>query len=181
MVRLSHFLEGCEHLRFKPLATPAIFYSHWQLEILKAVLRQKSKAVALIARCPQYLQRVNTYMSHRVQRDEYSATLSQLFCCRICPWLQVQHFAFTIPATSERTVVFPVSKDVPGVAAALGSSFWCFERFITISYVEVITFHEVNSAMFMCPPSSCLFRKVFLHFVEYKFCEFHSLFLYTGS
>ena len=120
-------------------------------------------------------------MSHRVQCDEYSATLSQLFCCRICPWLQVQHFAFTIPATSERTVVLPVSKDVPGVAAALGSSFWCFERFITISFVEVITFHEVNSAMFMCPPSSCLFRKVFLHFVEYKSCEFHPLFLYTGS
>ena len=36
-------------------ATPAIFYLHWQLDILKAVLRQKSKAVALVAKCPQYL------------------------------------------------------------------------------------------------------------------------------
>ena len=40
------------------LATPAIFYSHWQLDILKAVLRQKSKAVASVAMCPQYLQHV---------------------------------------------------------------------------------------------------------------------------
>ena len=40
------------------VATPAIFYSHRQLDILKAVLLQKSKAVARVARCPQYLQHV---------------------------------------------------------------------------------------------------------------------------
>ena len=40
------------------MVTPAIFYSHWQLDILKAALRQKSKAVARVARCPQYLQHV---------------------------------------------------------------------------------------------------------------------------
>ena len=36
------------------MATRAIFY--WQLDIFKTVLRQKSKAVVRVARCPQYLQ-----------------------------------------------------------------------------------------------------------------------------
>ena len=52
------------------MATHAIFYSHWQLDILKAVLRLESKAVARLARCPQYLQHVV-----KVQFDEYSVTL----------------------------------------------------------------------------------------------------------
>ena len=41
---------------FSAVATPAIFYSHWQLDIPKAVLRQKSRAVAHVTRFPQYLQ-----------------------------------------------------------------------------------------------------------------------------
>ena len=39
------------------MAAP-IFYSHWQLDILKAVLRLNSKLVARVARCSQYLQHV---------------------------------------------------------------------------------------------------------------------------
>ena len=54
------------------MATPTISYSHWQVGILKAVLRQKPKAVARVARCP------NIYnMPQKVQFDEYSATLCQ--------------------------------------------------------------------------------------------------------
>ena len=37
------------------VATPAILYSHWKLNILKAVLRLKSKVVACVARCFQFL------------------------------------------------------------------------------------------------------------------------------
>ena len=44
-------------------ATPAIFFSQWQLDILKAVLQQKSNAAARIARCPQYLQHVAKKLS----------------------------------------------------------------------------------------------------------------------
>ena len=43
---------------FKALATPGIFYSHWQLDILKAVMQQKSKTIALVAGCLQHLQNV---------------------------------------------------------------------------------------------------------------------------
>ena len=51
------WLKMCSELlgvlpTFKPLAAPAIFYSHWQLDILKAILCQKSKAVPSVARCP---------------------------------------------------------------------------------------------------------------------------------
>ena len=70
----------------KAVATPAIFYSHWKLEILNNVLLQKSKAVA----------RVNT--SQKVQFDEYSVTLSKRFGCRTCSWLDEQHSGFTIDA-----------------------------------------------------------------------------------
>ena len=46
------------HLLYKVVATRAIFYSHQQLGISKTVLRQKSKALAFAARCPQYVQHV---------------------------------------------------------------------------------------------------------------------------
>ena len=46
-------------LHILAVARPAIFYSHWQLNFVKAVLRLKSKLVArAAARCPQYLQHV---------------------------------------------------------------------------------------------------------------------------
>ena len=51
--RLTQFI-----LTSKAAATPAIFYSDWQFDILKAILRQKPKVVARVARCPQYLQHV---------------------------------------------------------------------------------------------------------------------------
>ena len=35
----------------KIAATPAIFYSYWQLDIVKSVLRQKSKVVTDVVRC----------------------------------------------------------------------------------------------------------------------------------
>ena len=66
------FAKPWLHLRF--------FYSHWQLDILKIVLRQNSKVVALVARCSQYLQHVA-----KVQFGEYSATLCKRFCCRTYP------------------------------------------------------------------------------------------------
>ena len=94
--------NGC-HFICKVVATPAIFYSHWQLDILKLVLRLKSKVVARVARCPQYLQHVA-----KVQLNEFSATLSQGCCYRTCPWVHAQNSGFTIPATSERGVVLPV-------------------------------------------------------------------------
>ena len=75
------------------MATPAIFYSHWQLDILKAVLQQKSNVVARVA-MPVVPNVCN--MLQNVQLDEYSATLSQRFCRRTYPWLHVQHYDFTI-------------------------------------------------------------------------------------
>ena len=47
-------------------------------------------------------------MLQKVKFNKYSATFSQLFCCRACLWLYVQHSGFRIPATSERSVVLPV-------------------------------------------------------------------------
>ena len=48
-------------------------------------------------------------MLKKVQFDEYSATVSQRFCCRTCPWQHVQQSGFTLAATLIRSVVFCLS------------------------------------------------------------------------
>ena len=75
------------------------------LDILEAVLLQKSNAVSCVAGpCP-----VSATCCKRLNsNDEYSATLYQKFCCRTCPWLEVQHFGFTISTILERIVVLQV-------------------------------------------------------------------------
>ena len=51
-------LRSPVYIGHKAVATSVIFCSHWQLDILKVVLRQKSKAVACVAKCSQYLRHV---------------------------------------------------------------------------------------------------------------------------
>ena len=85
------------------MATVAIVYSHRQLDFLKAVLRPKLKAILCLARCPNICN-----MLQKARLYEHSATLSQRFCGRTHPWLHVQHSGFTVPVTSQRSVVLPV-------------------------------------------------------------------------
>ena len=63
----------------KAVATPAMFCSYWQLNILKVVLSQTSKTVAHVTRCPQYLQLV----ANSSIRWIFFATVSQQFCFKV--------------------------------------------------------------------------------------------------
>ena len=80
------------------MAATAICYTDWQLNNLKTVLQQKSKAVvvpvAMSATCRK-----------KFVFDEYSVTMYQRFCCITCLWL---HSGFAVSATGERSVVLPV-------------------------------------------------------------------------
>ena len=58
-------------------------------------------------------------MLRKVQFDEYSATLSQQFYCRSCPWLYVQHSGVGPCNIREKCCVAGTSENVPHVAAAL--------------------------------------------------------------
>ena len=59
------------------VATSVIFCPHWQLDILKAVLRQTSKTVVRLARCPQYLEHVAKSSIRWIFRKIVPATLLQ--------------------------------------------------------------------------------------------------------
>ena len=96
------------------MAAPAIFYSHWQLDLLKTVLRQKSKFVARVARCPQYLQRVAKSSVRGIFCNIVPAILWQNLPLAICAT-----FWFHNPCNIRRKCcVASASKNVARVAAA---------------------------------------------------------------
>ena len=70
------------HLRFPTLT------GNWTSSKL---VWTETEGVARISRCPQYLQHC-----------------SSDFAAESAPWLPVQHFGFTIPATSDKSFLLPV-------------------------------------------------------------------------
>ena len=78
------------------VATSAIFYSRLQLDILNAVLRQKSKVVACVAKCPQYLQHVAKSSTRWIFCNIVPAILLQSL-----PWIHVQHSFVTLQHQKE--------------------------------------------------------------------------------
>ena len=96
------------------MATPVIFYSYWQLNNLKAVLRQQLKAFGSVVRCHQYFN-----MLQKIQFVEYSVKLSLVFCCRTCPWLHVQHSGFTTLQHQKEVLCCQCEQKYPTYSRAL--------------------------------------------------------------
>ena len=101
----KHVLKGvqlkCMQFLSKAVATHALFYLHWQFVILKAVLQQKLKAVALVARYPQYLQ----HFAKSSIRSIFCNTVPAILLQNLRQATRMQHSGLTIHGTSERSVL----------------------------------------------------------------------------